>query len=362
MPDAGHDQAILQIDDVIKAFDGTHAVDRVNLEVKQGEFVTLLGPSGCGKSTLLRMIAGFETPTSGRILMRGRDMSRDPAYAREIGMVFQNLALFPHMNVYDNVAFGLRARKRTRDLDRRTREMIAMVGLEGFEDRRTGQISGGQRQRVALARSLVTAPDVLLLDEPLSALDLKLRRQLQGELKRIQRETGITFIFVTHDQEEALSMSDRIAVMNAGRVEQYGSAVEVYHRPRTEFVARFVGETNFLRGSVSVVSGDRAALDLDGTDTRIAIPAGAEARHCGTRLAVSIRPEHVRLGAVDELMVPATVRSHSFSGSTITYELDSRAGPLLAQVPFQPGKGHPLAPGMAVSARWQDDAITLIPA
>ena len=360
MPDAGHDQAILQIEDVIKAFDGTHAVDRVNLEVEQGEFVTLLGPSGCGKSTLLRMIAGFETPTSGRILMRGRDMSRDPAYQREIGMVFQNLALFPHMNVYDNVAFGLRARKRTQDLDRRTREMIAMVGLEGFEDRRTGQISGGQRQRVALARSLVTAPDVLLLDEPLSALDLKLRRQLQGELKRIQRETGITFIFVTHDQEEALSMSDRIAVMNAGRVEQYGTAVDVYHQPKTEFVARFVGETNFLRGALAIVSGAQAALDLDGADARIAVPAGAGRQ--GTRLAISIRPEHVRLGAVDELMVPATVRTHSFSGSTITYELDTTAGPLLARVPFQPGKGHPLAQGAAVSAGWQDDAVTLIPA
>lgn len=362
MQDTDSEAVILKIDDVSKVFDGARAVDRVDLDVNEGEFVTLLGPSGCGKSTLLRMIAGFEVPSSGRILMRGKDMSRDPAYQREIGMVFQNLALFPHMNVYDNVAFGLRARKRTDDLDRRVREMISMVGLEGFESRRTGQISGGQRQRVALARSLVTAPDVLLLDEPLSALDLKLRRQLQVELKRIQRETGITFIFVTHDQEEALSMSDRIAVMTAGKVDQYGSAVDIYHKPQTEFVARFVGETNFLSGSVCSVTSEQTELDLDGADIRLSVATTSAARRQGERMSVSIRPEHVLLGARGEYSVPARVVSHSFSGATITYALDSAAGPLLAQVPFQPGRGHPLLPGETVSAGWPNDAITLIPA
>lgn len=352
---------ILKIDDVTKSFGDTNAVDHVDLEIKAGEFVTLLGPSGCGKSTLLRMIAGFETPTSGRILMRGRDMSREPAYQREIGMVFQNLALFPHMNVYDNVAFGLRARNRTDDLDRRVREMIGMVGLAGFEQRRTGQISGGQRQRVALARSLVTAPDVLLLDEPLSALDLKLRRQLQEELKRIQRETGITFIFVTHDQEEALSMSDRIAVMQSGKVVQCGSAVDVYHRPRTEFVAKFVGETNFLRGKVALDGQGNPVLETEGGRTQVAIGRAEGPKEAGVPMAVSIRPENMTLGRAGDLPIAARVHGHSFSGGSITYALDSDMGRLLAQVPFQPGNGHPLPSGESVSVGWSDAAITLIP-
>ncbi len=354
-------EPILSIDHVTKRFDGTEAVSSVSIEIMQGEFVTLLGPSGCGKSTLLRMIAGFETPTQGRILMRGEDMSHRPAYDREIGLVFQNLALFPHMNVFDNVAFGLRARGRTDGLKAKVQDMLALVGLEGFDTRRTGQISGGQRQRVALARSLVTQPDVLLLDEPLSALDLKLRRQLQTELKRIQQQTGITFVFVTHDQEEALSMSDRIAVMNAGRVEQFSSAVDTYHRPATEFVARFVGETNLLRGQVQAASGGRMTLKLDGVDAAVTVPAGDRPLGLGTDVAISIRPEHMTLGAVAEQPIAAQVRSHSFSGATITYALDSAAGRLLAQVPFQPGGGHPLPAKAPVSVGWTDTAVTLIP-
>lgn len=358
---------ILQIEAVTKTFDDTPAVDCVDLAVKRGEFVTLLGPSGCGKSTLLRMIAGFETPSAGRIMISGRDISRLAPYDREIGMVFQHLALFPHMNVYDNVAFGLRARGRTDGMDARVREMLALVGLEGFEARRTGQISGGQRQRVALARSLVTRPALLLLDEPLSALDLKLRRQLQVELKRIQQETGITFIFVTHDQEEALSMSDRIAVMNQGRVEQFGTSVETYHYPRTEFVARFVGETNLLKGVIVESDTATALLEISGTRARVPmpvqIPGGAPSLAGQTgQVMLSIRPEHVTLGAPDEHPVPAQVRAHSFSGATITYTLDSAAGPLLAQVAFQPGGPHPLPAGEAVSVGWLHDSITTIPA
>ncbi|MCC5970486.1 MAG: ABC transporter ATP-binding protein [Pararhodobacter sp.] len=354
---------ILQIEAVTKTFDANPAVDCVDLDVRRGEFVTLLGPSGCGKSTLLRMIAGFETPTSGRIKISGRDISRLAPYDREIGMVFQNLALFPHMNVYDNVAFGLRARNRTKGMDGKVREMLSLVGLEGFEERRTGQISGGQRQRVALARSLVTSPELLLLDEPLSALDLKLRRQLQVELKRIQQETGITFIFVTHDQEEALSMSDRIAVMNAGRVEQFGTSVETYHHPRTEFVARFVGETNLLKGVIVESEGANALLELSGTGARVPVPGGAQSvAGQGGQVTISIRPEHVNLGAPDEHLVPARVRSHSFSGATITYTLDSDAGPLLAQVAFKAGGAHPLAVGEAVSVGWPQTSVTTIPA
>ena len=356
---------ILRIESVTKSFGSFTAVRDVSLEVGEGEFVTLLGPSGCGKSTLLRMIAGFEQPTSGAIRMRGQDISQQAAYDREIGMVFQNLALFPHLNVFDNVAFGLRARRRTEGIDRKVREMLALVGLEGFEPRGTAQISGGQRQRVALARSLVTSPDILLLDEPLSALDLKLRRQLQGELKRIQQDTGITFIFVTHDQEEALSMSDRIAVMNAGRVEQFGSAVDTYHRPQTEFVARFVGETNLLRGQVHAADAARVTLRLDGLAAPVAVavplPAGETPPGQGDPVAISVRPEHVELGRPGLHTCEARVTSHSFSGATITYALDSAAGPLLARVPFQPGQGHPLPDGQSVSAGWPDEAVTLIP-
>lgn len=355
-------QPILQIDAVTKDFDGTTAVDKVSLDVAEGEFVTLLGPSGCGKSTLLRMMAGFETPTSGRILMRGQDMSKNPAYEREIGLVFQNLALFPHMNVYQNVAFGLRARKRTEGLDRKVRDILSLVGLEGFEKRRTGQISGGQRQRVALARSLVTSPDVLLLDEPLSALDLKLRRQLQVELKRIQKETGITFIFVTHDQEEALSMSDRIAVMNAGRIEQFGTAVETYHHPRTRFVAQFVGETNLIEARVAKTSHDTMAVLIPGVERPLAVPLpnGYSAR-TGETIAISIRPEYVDICTSREATLPASVISHSFSGANVTYALKSAAGRLLAQVPFQSGLGHPFAHGAEVLIGWKPENVTLIP-
>ncbi|WP_246057843.1 ABC transporter ATP-binding protein [Arenibacterium halophilum] len=357
------DQPILQIDSVTKSFDGTIAVNDVTLDVVEGEFVTLLGPSGCGKSTLLRMLAGFETPTSGRILMRGRDMSRLPAYDRDIGLVFQNLALFPHLNVYDNVAFGLRARKRTEGLDSKVRDVLSLVGLDGFEKRRTGQISGGQRQRVALARSLVTSPDVLLLDEPLSALDLKLRRQLQVELKRIQRETGITFIFVTHDQEEALSMSDRIAVMQAGQVEQFSTAVETYHHPRTRFVAQFVGETNLLEGQVTAKSGGDVTLRVVGVDQPMTLPAPADlSANTGDTVAISIRPEHMRVGPSECPALTGTVVSHSFSGATVTYALDSAAGPMLAQTPFQTGQGHPFAPGHQVRLSWPIANVTVIPA
>lgn len=353
---------ILQIDSVTKDFDGTTAVDRVTLDVAEGEFVTLLGPSGCGKSTLLRMMAGFETPTSGRILMRGQDMSKDPAYEREIGLVFQNLALFPHMNVYDNVAFGLRARKRTEGLDRKVRDILSLVGLEGFDKRRTGQISGGQRQRVALARSLVTSPDVLLLDEPLSALDLKLRRQLQVELKRIQKETGITFIFVTHDQEEALSMSDRIAVMNAGRIEQFGTAVETYHHPQTRFVAQFVGETNLIEARVTATASDTVSVLIPGVEQPLAVPLpDGFSGQIGEAVAISIRPEHVDFGKARELTLPASVVSHSFSGANVTYALNSVAGPLLAQVPFQSGSGHPFAQGTEVLIGWEPENVTVIP-
>src|SRR5215218_1228557 len=244
------------------------AVEHVNLRIAEGEFFSLLGPSGCGKTTTLRMVAGFEEPTSGQILLHGRDMVGVPPYRRDVNMVFQQYALFPHMDVFENVAFGLRRKKVPKDeLRRRVTETLELVELEGREKRRPRQLSGGQQQRVALARALVNRPRALLLDEPLGALDLKLRQAMQLELKRIQREVGITFVYVTHDQEEALTMSDRLVVMNAGRIEQLGSPRELYEYPATRFVANFIGTSNILTGRLER-KGDAWALAGLGPDQR----------------------------------------------------------------------------------------------
>jgi putative spermidine/putrescine transport system ATP-binding protein len=235
------------VTDVVKRFGDVAAVDGVSLDVGQGEFFSLLGPSGSGKTTMLRLIAGFELPDEGTIELGGADVTRRPPFARDVNTVFQDYALFPHMTVGENVEYGLRIRRVPRGERRlRTAEALEMVRLAGFDRRRPSQLSGGQRQRVALARAIVNRPQVLLLDEPLGALDLKLRQEMQTELKRIQREVGITFVYVTHDQEEALAMSDRLAVFNAGRIEQVGAPAEVYERPATEFVAGFVGVSNVL--------------------------------------------------------------------------------------------------------------------
>ncbi|HXG76548.1 MAG TPA: ABC transporter ATP-binding protein [Gaiellaceae bacterium] len=253
---------------VTKRFGGVVAVDDVDLEVRQGEFLSLLGPSGCGKTTTLRLIAGFERPDAGEVRIGGRDVSRLPPYKRDVNTVFQSYALFPHLNVGDNVAYGLKQRGVPR-AERRARalQLLELVHLGGYEKRKPRQLSGGQQQRVALARALVMQPRVLLLDEPLGALDLKVRKELQIELKRIQEEVGITFVYVTHDQEEALAMSDRVAVMNAGRIEQLGAPREVYDHPATPFVAAFIGDTNFVRvpgaGEVAV-RPERVRLVRDG--------------------------------------------------------------------------------------------------
>ena len=261
----------IRLDNLEKRFGDVLAVDHVSLDVGAGEFFSLLGPSGCGKTTTLRMIGGFELPTGGRILLRDRDMTREPPDKRPVNMVFQHYALFPHLTVGDNVAFGPKRKGLAKDeVRRRVGDALALVRLDGFEKRKPNQLSGGQQQRVALARALANRPDVLLLDEPLGALDLKLRRQLQVELKRIQSEVGITFVYVTHDQEEALTMSDRIAVMNAGQVEQLGTPEELYERPATRFVADFIGTTNLLRATVDVGwprrldTGETVSVDVGG--------------------------------------------------------------------------------------------------
>jgi putative spermidine/putrescine transport system ATP-binding protein len=248
---AGGDVAV-RLEGLTKMYGDVTAVAGIDLDIRRGEFFSLLGPSGSGKTTTLRMIAGFELPTAGRIMLAGRDVSRDPPYARDVNTVFQDYALFPHMTVGDNVAYGLMIRKTRRDERmRRVTEALRMVRLEGYERRKPSQLSGGQRQRVALARALVNRPKVLLLDEPLGALDLKLRQDMQIELKAIQHEVGITFVYVTHDQDEALAMSDRIAIFNRGRIEQVGTPADVYERPATAFVAGFVGISNILAGDVA---------------------------------------------------------------------------------------------------------------
>lgn len=238
---------MVEIRGLSRTFGDVRAVDHVDLDIYEGEFITLLGPSGSGKTTVLRMIAGFEKPDAGSVLLAGQDVSQLPPYERDVNTVFQDYALFPHMNVLENIEYGLRVKGISKE-DRRKRALDALhqIRLDGYEDRRPGQLSGGQRQRVALARALVNRPAVLLLDEPLGALDLKLREQMQIELKALQREVGITFVFVTHDQEEALSMSDRIAVFNHGRIEQIGTPREIYENPKSAFVSEFVGQTNQL--------------------------------------------------------------------------------------------------------------------
>ncbi len=299
---------------VVKTFGqgdaAVHALDDVSVEIRRGEFFTLLGPSGCGKTTLLRLIAGFEMPTGGLILLEGEDITFLPPNKRPVNTVFQSYALFPHLTVAKNIAFGLEMQGRPKAEVKATVErMLALVKLEPLAGRKTSQLSGGQQQRVALARALAPAPKVLLLDEPLSALDLKLRKEMQIELKRLQTETGITFVFVTHDQEEALTMSDRIGVMSAGKLQQVGSPRDIYNRPVNRFVASFIGETNFLpatrEGDAMILSGGH----------RIELPAGA-AVASGRPVTVTVRPEQVRLvDATDAGAIPATVAALVYFGT-----------------------------------------------
>lgn len=282
---------MVQLDQVVKEFEDHIAVDNISLEIRRGEFLTLLGPSGCGKTTTLRMIAGFEQPTRGAVLLDGVHVEGKQPYQRDVNTVFQNYALFPHMNVFDNVAFGLKMKKVPKgEIRQRVLESLRLVQLEPLANRTPGQLSGGQKQRVAIARALVNKPKVLLLDEPLGALDLKLRKQMQIELKHLQQKLGITFVYVTHDQEEALTMSDRIAVMNKGKLEQIGSPREIYENPQTKFVAGFIGETNLFEGRVSRIFGASAVLDAEGLE----IPVVNKQLSVGETVYLAIRPERIQ--------------------------------------------------------------------
>ncbi|WP_169953497.1 ABC transporter ATP-binding protein [Microbispora sp. H11081] len=292
------DVPAIELDNVVKEYvshgEVVRAVKGVSLAIAEGEFFSLLGPSGCGKTTSMRMIAGFEEPTQGVVRLHGEDVTNVPPNKRDINMVFQSYALFPHMNVWDNVAFGLKRRKvPDAEIKRRVGEILEVVDLTGREKRRPREMSGGQQQRVALARALVNRPRALLLDEPLGALDLKLRQAMQIELKRIQREVGITFVYVTHDQSEALTMSDRIAVMNDGLVEQLADPREIYERPASKFVAGFIGTSNLLSGTVQRVDGDTAVLAFGDSD-RILVPSDG-AFSAGQTVDLTVRPEKIKI-------------------------------------------------------------------
>ena len=334
------------------------AVDDVSLEIGSGEFFSLLGPSGCGKTTTLRMIGGFDLPTTGRIELRGKDVTEAPPDKRRVNMVFQSYALFPHLDVAGNIAFGLKRRGVDGgEIRRRTGEILEKVHLAGYEKRRTNELSGGQQQRVALARALVNEPQVLLLDEPLGALDLKLRKRLQVELKRIQMDVGITFVYVTHDQEEALTMSDRIAVMHRGRIEQVGVPEDLYDRPATPFVADFIGTTNLLSGTVDTVEGEAAVVRLESGETcRVA----ADGRRAGSAVQVSLRPEAIalaRAGSADGALA-ATVEQVAYLGAAVQYQVRTRGGLGLSVLA---GKGSPRFEfGESVDLVWKPaDALTL---
>lgn len=325
----------LELHRVRKDYARVAAVDDVSLMVAPGEFITLLGPSGCGKTTLLRMIAGFITPTSGEIRIGGVTVNAVPAYKRSIGIVFQGLALFPHMTVEDNIAFGLRVVKTPEpEVSRLVAEALELIGLPGLGTRRIHEISGGQRQRVALVRSLVLKPDVLLLDEPLGALDLKIRQQLQIELKKIQKQVGTTFVFVTHDQDEALKMSDRIAVMNLGRIEQLGKPEDIYNRPSTPFVAKFVGETNFFNGIVVAHPATDRAIEIPELGVVVAAECGQLAP--GAAVSVSVRPENVRLVAPDASkpgQLTGVIKTSIYAGQHIRYVVGIHGADLIVMQP-----------------------------
>jgi len=349
----------------VKAFGSVLAVDHLDLEIRRGEFFSMLGPSGCGKTTTLRIIGGFEEPTEGVVKLAGKDITDVPAFKRDINTVFQSYGLFPHLNVLDNVAFGLR-RKRVepKEIQRRVGEALELVNLERMGKRRPSQLSGGQQQRVALARALVNRPTVLLLDEPLGALDLKLRKQMQLELKRIQDEVGITFIFVTHDQEEAMTISDRIAVMNRGKIEQLGPPDAVYERPATTFVAEFLGASNLLHGSFTGVHDDSGWVDL-GDGHVIRIPADPKWR-AGDRMHVGVRPEKIGVYAPEAEIGPgqnvleATLVSSVFVGVSYQYFFQTKSGRHLSAFDRNAGRGAVANTGDSVCLAWRPEHTFVI--
>ena len=374
--DADASSPDVEIADVTKRFGDVVAVDRMNLRIQHGEFYSLLGPSGCGKTTTLRMIAGFEQPTEGEIFLAGQPIAGVPPFRRNVNTVFQHYALFPHMNVAQNVGYGLRQRKVDKAEEaRRVGEALELVRLGGYGKRRVWEMSGGQQQRVALARALVNRPTVLLLDEPLGALDLKLRKEMQLELKALQREVGITFVYVTHDQEEALTMSDTIVVMRDGRIQQQGGPTELYERPVNHFVAGFIGSSNFLPGTLAGAAdgAGRArvrterGLELSGFVTDREAEAAA-----GTEVTVAIRPERMEVQPASEAAaassagwqeISGTIHQGTYLGDQTEYRIETdQAGEVIVRRQNAAGTGGALGagPGDAVVVRWHEEANLIL--
>ena len=352
--------AEIRLENVTKSFKETVAVDAVSLTVTEGEFFSLLGPSGCGKTTTLRMIGGFEEPTSGSIYLGGEDVTEMPPYKRDVNTVFQSYALFPHLDVFNNVAYGLKRKKvDATETRKRVEEILTLVDLEGYGSRRTMQLSGGQQQRVALARALVNRPQVLLLDEPLGALDLKLRKQMQLELKRIQQEVGITFIYVTHDQEEAMTMSDRLAVMNAGKMEQVGEPHVVYELPKTPFVAGFLGASNLLPGEIESADGAQAKVRLAAGGV-VTLPADRLPVERGA-VQIGVRPEKLHIGSTTAdagatNSIEATVGMSTYTGVSTSYECVTEDGSrLVVYVQNLNSRPEGVAAGERVRLAWHPE-------
>ncbi len=342
----------VRLDHVTKRFEDVVAVDDVSLEIPHGSFFALLGPSGCGKTTTLRMIGGFEEPSEGSIYLGEEPVTGRPPYKRDVNTVFQSYALFPHLSTFENVAFGLRRKGvRGRDVRGRVLEILNLVGLSGLEKRKPAQLSGGQQQRVALARALVNRPRVLLLDEPLGALDLKFRKQMQLELKAIQHDVAISFVHVTHDQEEAMTMADQIAIMNGGRIEQRGTPADLYEHPQTAFVAGFLGISNLLPGSIA--SADTVTLD-DGTTVRV--PPEALQGRTG-RIALGVRPEKIRLGHGEENKLTGRLLETAYVGVATQYVLETKAGNVSVYVQNSEPGANQVAPSQI---SWSPDSTFVV--
>jgi spermidine/putrescine transport system ATP-binding protein len=345
----------VRLEHVTKQFDDVTAVDDLSLDIERGSFFALLGPSGCGKTTTLRMIGGFEEPTTGAIYLGEREVSGMPPYKRDVNTVFQSYALFPHLSIFENVAFGLRRKGgRGKQLKGQVEKMLELVQLGGYGRRKPSQLSGGQQQRVALARALVNSPRVLLLDEPLGALDLKLRKEMQLFIKALQHDVGITFIHVTHDQEEAMTMADRIAVMNEGRIEQLGTPDELYERPQTAFVAGFLGISNLLAGTVA--GPDEVRLE-DGTTVRVR--RGCLNGRSG-RVAVGIRPEKIRPDDHDPNRLQGAVKERAYIGVSTQYIVETRNGNVTVVVLNDRPGTVPLGPGDRLTLSWDPEAAFVV--
>jgi spermidine/putrescine transport system ATP-binding protein len=350
----------VRLERVSKVFGDVAAVDDLSLDIAEGEFFSMLGPSGCGKTTTLRMIGGFEDPSLGTVYLGGRDVTDDPPFKRDVNTVFQSYALFPHLDVFENVAFGLRRKKVAKDeVETRVKEAMSLVDLVGFETRKPPQMSGGQQQRVALARALVNQPKVLLLDEPLGALDLKLRKKMQLELKRIQQEVGITFIYVTHDQEEAMTMSDRLAVMRHGKIEQLGEPEFVYENPATEFVAGFLGASNLLEGEVKESNDGMSTVSLTSGGS-VTVPNARIPADAGNRLKVGVRPEKVAIARGSDIPagrngIVGTVTMTTYIGVSHQYRVATQDGAVLTVYVQNLGAEEAPHQGEQVSLAWKPE-------